>query len=296
MEKFKPFLDQNYEKLKAASLKSGKLFEDDKFPANDSSIYRFRNFYGKPIIWKRPYELFSDPKFVVDGIVPTDLDQGQIGNCWLIAAAASVLNVPEYFKRNIPENQTFDKGNYAGIFHFRFWYYGQWVDVVVDDKIPVNQNNQLIFCKNLVDKNEMFGPLLEKAYAKISICYEFLIGGFSKNAMIDFTGGVNEKYDLTRCLPSAKDRHISPDILWELIFRSYNLKALLSCSADVKKNQKIEDEDSNGLHVGHAYSILAVYEIIKVNGQFNEFRIKDQSVDPKQTIRLLLYIFYFFLI
>ena len=290
MEKFKPYLDQDYGKLKAALLKSGKLFEDDKFPANDSSIYRFKNFYGQQINWKRPHELFSDPKFVVDDIVPTDLDQGQIGNCWLIAAAASVLNVPEYFKRNIPENQTFDKGKYAGIFHFRFWFYGQWIDVVVDDKLPVNKNNQLIFCKNLVDKNEMFGPLLEKAYAKISICYEFLIGGFAKNALIDFTGGVNERYDLTRCLPSAKetDRYISPDKLWELMFRSYHLKALLTCSADVKKHQKIEDEDKNGLAVGHAYSILAMYEIIKVNGQFNEFRTKDESVDSSQTIRLLL--------
>lgn len=289
MATFKPYLDQDFEKLKASALKSGKLFEDDKFSASDSSIYRFRNFYGRQIFWKRPHEIVSDPKFIVDHIVPNDLDQGQIGNCWMIAAAASVLNVPEYLKRNIPDNQNFDKGNYAGIFHFRFWLNGEWVDVVVDDKIPVNQNNQIIFCKNLVDKNEMFGPLLEKAYAKINVCYEFLVGGNSKNAMIDFTGGVNERYELTRCLPSAgNERYINPNILWELMFRSKHLKALLSCAADVNKNQKMEQETQNGLVVGHAYTILALYEIIKVNGQFNEFRKKDQTTDPNQTIRLLL--------
>jgi len=38
------------------------------------------------------------------------------------------LTVPEYYGRVIPENQNFDKGNYAGIFHFRFWNSGEWID------------------------------------------------------------------------------------------------------------------------------------------------------------------------
>jgi len=32
----------------------------------------------------------------------------------LIASAASVLTVPEYYARVIPENQNFDEENYAG--------------------------------------------------------------------------------------------------------------------------------------------------------------------------------------
>lgn len=53
-----------------------------------------------------------------------------------------------------------------GIFHFRFCIYGQWYDVVIDDQLPWHPDIGLIFCNNRVETNEMWGPLVEKAYAK----------------------------------------------------------------------------------------------------------------------------------
>lgn len=53
-----------------------------------------------------------------------------------------------------------------GIFHFRFWLYGQWYDVVVDDQLPFHSDGRLVFCRNKKDPNELWAPLLEKAYAK----------------------------------------------------------------------------------------------------------------------------------
>ena len=65
----------------------------------------------------------------------------------------------------------------------RFWQFGEWVSVVVDDKLPVDEDGELIYCHNEKDKNEFFGPLFEKAYAKLAGCYEFLHLGDPNDAM-----------------------------------------------------------------------------------------------------------------
>ncbi|XP_031697504.1 calpain-2 catalytic subunit-like, partial [Anarrhichthys ocellatus] len=126
-----PFNQQNFEQLQKECLKSGSLFCDPTFPADRDSLgYNQLGRYSSKTIgteWKRPTELSSDPQFIVDGAKRTDICQGVLGDCWLLAAIASLTLDPQILNRVVPPGQNFGS-QYAGIFHFQLWQYGQWVE------------------------------------------------------------------------------------------------------------------------------------------------------------------------
>lgn len=257
---------QDYDGIKATLLEEGKLFQDNRFPPSPSSL-----FYSSPtpsIGWKRPGEVCDEPKMFVDGADRFDINQGELGDCWLLAAMSSLAMNHTLLHQVMPVGQTFTD-DYVGMFKFRFWQYGEWVDVVVDDFLPC-MDGRLAYIHSH-SKDEFWSALLEKAYAKLHGSYEALKGGSTCEAMVDFTGGCSEVYDLSLASKVPED-------LFTIMQKGYQRNSLNGCS--IKPDPDIfEAKTAVGLVKGHAYTISKVVkakiETSRVKGKIPLVRVRN---------------------
>lgn len=281
---------KTYEELRQECLRKGILFEDEDFPANDSSLF-YTQKPNIPFVWKRPKEIVKDPEFILGDASRTDVCQGDLGDCWLLAAIASLTLNEKVLNRVVPPDQSFGTG-YAGIFHFQFWQHNEWTDVVIDDRLPTFKN-RLVFLHS-ADLNEFWSALLEKAYAKLNGGYEVLKGGSTIEAMEDFTGGVAEVYENKN----------APKTYFEIMDKALKRGSMLGCSIDTTSSAETEAKTPQGLVKGHAYSITGLdtvnyrgqmVQLIRVrnpwgqvewNGPWSDNSSEWNSIDPAERKRL----------
>uniref|UniRef100_A0A8C2XRB1 Calpain 2, (m/II) large subunit b n=1 Tax=Cyclopterus lumpus TaxID=8103 RepID=A0A8C2XRB1_CYCLU len=223
------YLNQDFAALRAQCRSAGKLFCDPAFPAAPEAL-GFKELGRssskvRGVTWKRP-TVRTRTRTRFDKRVGLE---GR-GDCWLLAAIAS-LTLNEYvMARVVPTDQSFGD-DYAGIFHFQFWQYGEWVDVVIDDRLPV-KDGELLFVHS-AEGREFWSALLEKAYAKVNGCYEALSGGSTTEGFEDFTGGI----------------------------KALEAGALLGCSIDITSAADSEAVTRQKLVKGHAYSLTGAVEV-----------------------------------
>lgn len=94
------------------------MFEDNEFGAVDSSLQFTGSPGGRKVEWLRPKEIVDNPSFFYGGFSRFDVRQGELGDCWLLAAVATLTQNTNIFHRVVPDGQEFDK-DYCGLFHFR---------------------------------------------------------------------------------------------------------------------------------------------------------------------------------
>ncbi|KAK2907102.1 hypothetical protein Q8A67_006087 [Cirrhinus molitorella] len=291
-----PFNKQDYQSLKQECLAKGTLFCDPSFPAEADSLgydeLGPQSTKTKGVQWKRPKELCPNPQFIVDGAKRTDICQGELGDCWLLAAIASLTLEKEILERVVAPGQSF-KENYAGIFHFQFWQFGEWVDVVIDDRLPT-KDGRLLFVHS-AERSEFWSALFEKAYAKVNGSYEALTGGWSTEGFEDFTGGIAENYELNK----------APPHLFKLMQKALMVGSLLGSSTDTTSSCESEAVTRLKLVKGHAYSVTGAAEVnssgdlvqlvrmrnpwgrVEWRGPWSDNSKKWNSIQPEQKAKLV---------
>uniref|UniRef100_A0A8D0GBG5 Calpain-3 n=1 Tax=Sphenodon punctatus TaxID=8508 RepID=A0A8D0GBG5_SPHPU len=103
--------EKTFQDLHKKCLEKKILFEDLDFPANESSLF-FSQKLPIKFEWKRPTEICENPRFIIGGANRTDICQGELGDCWFLAAIACLTLNEKLLFRVIPHDQTFIE-NYA---------------------------------------------------------------------------------------------------------------------------------------------------------------------------------------
>eukprot|EP01135_Chromosphaera_perkinsii_P011000 Nk52_evm34s2309 gene=Nk52_evmTU34s2309 len=275
------YKNQDFEALHKQCKETNTLFEDPEFPANDSSLW-----YTKPegvkakLYWKRPQELVEHPALFTDGFDPEDVTQGNLGNCWFVASLSSLALHTQALHHIMPDGESVQwflgesvdaKANpeYQGIFRVKFYRFGQWTEVVIDDRLPAvrkaNGQFRLIFTHSKTD-HEFWSSLLEKAYAKLAGNYHNLISGRTSDALTDFTGGVCEELQLGEFLQPLEGEDEKEMMrrkayfFQDLVFAKHK-SSILTTSISIESEGDIEKRTENGLVMGHAYGITDVVKL-----------------------------------
>ncbi|XP_031436656.1 calpain-1 catalytic subunit-like isoform X2 [Clupea harengus] len=245
------FLDQDFDQLHQGYYLKNDLFIDRMFPPEWRSIgdgLLHPNDLAR-IVWRRPGTMVKDPYFILDGVSRFDVRQGGIiGNCWFLASIGALTFQEDIKKQIIPEGQSFKK-DYAGIFHFRFWRFGKWVDVVIDDTLPTI-DGRLIFVYSKTP-NEFWAALMEKAYAKVCGSYADMNAGSVSEALMDLSGGIHMTFKLDEAPPD----------LWDIMDRAAKSASLMACGTPPGLSPA-NTVLPNGIVHGHAYTITGLMQVM----------------------------------
>ncbi|XP_055314692.1 calpain-C [Sitodiplosis mosellana] len=257
-------MTSKYDRIKSECKRKNILWEDPDFQAVQSSVF----YYQTPPFtfqWKRISEIVQSPLFINDG-EQFDIIPGKMGDRWLVSCLGVLFSLKNLFYRVVPADQNFE--NYHGVFRFRLWWCGEWVEVLVDDRLPTI-NGKLSFLQPL-KSNCFWAALLEKAIAKLHGSYEALKYGTRSDGLSDLTGGVVE----TIPVKSGSDS-IRPAILRSIL----DTTCIITCIAIRGNSSQFKSQPEkfpNGIAIGVSYRLCSLDKVENTMGDSVQLvRLKD---------------------
>ena len=292
--------------------KQNKKYTDDLYPPNNTSIYsqtpsgEFRDKKAGPklkdsldsllkkddktytIEWERISDRPYFNKIYNEKISHEQIEQGSLGDCYLISLMASISHFPELIigKKDIDTPHILYNYEYwdIGYYEIMFFIDGEFKIVIIDDYIPfVKEKGITIFANS--SENYFWVNLVEKAYSKICGGYTSLdlIGkSYNKNKEIYdhfqiMTGFKNKKYpfyeekDGQFILHKSKADNVIKIIEENLSDKNKKKFNTMITAGTPDENKGLYLEE-NYIPYQHSFSILD-FKKIKINNGKNEMRL-----------------------
>jgi hypothetical protein len=187
-----------------------------------------------------------------DEVDPNDIKQGALGDCYLCAAMIAVARVrPEKIKSLIAKRPD---GTYDVTLHLRahFWSWDASPQVInvtptfpsIEGKTAYAQEGD-----TGAEGPELWGMLIEKAYAQSKGGYREIADGNAGEAAAVLTGGAAKRYDVAPLLPMK---------IAEIVHYALRAKKAVICNTSAMK----EDETLEEMKARAALDIVAHHSYV----------------------------------
>ena len=188
----------------------------------------------------------------MEGIQPGDLNRDFIGNSWFVSAIAALAEFPNRIEKIFLNNK--NEISDTGIYGVNIYTLGIPHTIVVDDYLPLIKNSEgkyTTLYAEVEDSEEssIWGPIMEKAFAKRYGNYEHIIGGMPSEAIRTLTGAPSISY---------KHEEKDADALWELLTIHDDSDDFITCGTE---NADDAQRSLAGLAKGHSYTVLGTLKL-----------------------------------
>jgi hypothetical protein len=147
-------------------------------PDEDASKVQYERYDGKPFVKQ------DGERHAVD---PSDVDQGQLSDCYLVASLGGLaLRNPDLIRNAVRDN---GDGTYTVTFYEEgFWWWEGYdkVEITVNAEVPMVDGKPLYMQPG--EEGEMWPMLVEKAYAEWKGGYDEIEQGGAADALEALTG------------------------------------------------------------------------------------------------------------
>ncbi|XP_067650181.1 calpain-1 catalytic subunit-like [Haliotis asinina] len=248
---------------------TGEMWTDEDFPPSRAET----GCVTRALMWYRPHEFIKNPQLFVDGTERYDVMQYGFGTCWFLAILSSLADKPRLL------NKLINTESYAprtdGICHCKLWKFGEWVDIYIDDYLPLFRGQTglgLYSAQSGTASNELWVSFLEKALAKMYGSYCVVSkGGWPSEAYLALTGGVTETVFLAYYTSRPHD-------LFQRLHKALQAGATVSCGMRKRYTGDL------GLIGRHAYTLNKTAKVQRHNGEVvNLIRLRNPHATSEWT-------------